>query len=1381
MGPEPHTPVHTATATMSGKHDKTPIKILSGLADWPIWQVRSTARLDKRNCAGLINWPGKGDNPTVLPEVPAATADPEQLELINKARSTIIETLSDDLIMFLVGNDDDTKHPQAIVNSLYKHFYVKTGTSLIQILQELGQIRMLASETPDEFAARINRSANLAKQMGGEITDASKIAWFRSGLPESTLWIPFKASLDSADALPADTPGKAISLEFNTLVKSATLFHASIQKHMKADNKPVVLAAPGNQRDSKLCGRCHKGNHSPLYCWAPLSRDDIQKRNQGPTGNRGGNRTQDRDRHPNKQPPTPCKWCQGPHWNRDCPDKRQVTCAAFADTLQLVKYIMDSGATEHCSPTKQEFNEYTPTAANIEVFGGTKVKAIGVGTLRDFPGVAYHVPKAQSILSIKQLQKHGWSADFNKDEHLYITMPSGNQIVLPPGKLHHIDRTCLVLTSEEQGAKNMLQFHAICGHILDPQRLRDAAAQRKVSIKDWPKELPDCTACITAKARRAPVNHQPRERNANLKPGQRLHADLVGPTETGEYILDIVDEASRYEMCAFMQYKSDTATTMGKIIDNNYNDTMFGPEELHSDRGTEFTGQNFIDLCKERDIRQTFSAPYTPEHNGLAERTHGVTLGMTRAMLAAATSTLEAAGLSKNKFLKSCYQLAVYIRNTTPTAALGSKTPFETFKGRPPASFNTLPFATPIAFHTKNKAKFGVRTTRGLYMGPAPNVVGGAIIVYSLETGQHIITRSYKPIPHDVKYEPIPELIDESDSEDESEDEGIAMHRAKPQGERAVHQGEPADGQGEKERDETPFATPEKQVDRVAVYQPPVPSNLKTRGFDTPFLEGRTRKQTKQIRAEKEQGMNQPRALLTVSGEPSTYSEAMTMPDAAQWHDATRREILPLLQDKAIEIVPADPANKPIKSRLVYKLKADNTYKARLVACGYSQQFGIDYFDTSAPVVSKDAVRILFAIAASNQWHLEQFDFNQAYINANLDITQYMLPPLGFTKCISDAVSKREIKLLESGQAHIKVNKALYGLKQSGRLWSDDLRATLIGMGLKPSEIDPCVFYGPDFVVIIYVDDGIIMSKTASAAEQFLVQLQREYELKVLGRPKRFLGLNINYHLDGSIFLHQKDYAERIGARFATGIFAKETPIGLDAALAADSPPGDRTFFMECVGSLNFAAVTTRPDISFAVSAESRHMQDPTVAHVGLARRTAAYLAATSTTGLLYKHVPSIDIELYSDASFAPDHSDSRKSQSGWLVMINGTPVSWRSARQPIIALSTAEAEYIAMSDSAREAITILRLVNEIGFNVQGPITAHQDNLSAKSMAEQVATKRSKHIDLRYHYVRHLVANGDINIKFCRTNDMLADALTKALPRDTFVSLRNRFMAKGEC
>lgn len=232
------------------------------------------------------------------------------------------------------------------------------------------------------------------------------------------------------------------------------------------------------------------------------------------------------------------------------------------------------------------------------------------------------------------------------------------------------------------------------------------------------------------------------------------------------------------------------------------------------------------------------------------------------------------------------------------------------------------------------------------------------------------------------------------------------------------------------------------------------------------------------------------------------------------------------------------------------------------------------------------------------------------------------------------------------------------------------------------------------------------------------------------------------------------------------------------AALNPDSPPGDKQLYAEMIGTLLFAAVSTRPDISYAVSAESRFMQEPTKAHINFARDTIAYTASTANYGLLFKPAPTITIEVYCDASFAPEEHN-RKSRSGWLVLLNGTPVCWKSGLQSIVAHSTAEAEYIAMSDAVREAMFVRRLLQELGFD-SGPITVHEDNTTTKIMAKEIATKRSKHIEVRYHHVLDLVDSGIVTIKYCPTADQLADALTKSLPKDAFFKLRARFMAKGE-
>lgn len=264
-----------------------------------------------------------------------------------------------------------------------------------------------------------------------------------------------------------------------------------------------------------------------------------------------------------------------------------------------------------------------------------------------------------------------------------------------------------------------------------------------------------------------------------------------------------------------------------------------------------------------------------------------------------------------------------------------------------------------------------------------------------------------------------------------------------------------------------------------------------------------------------------------------------------------------------------------------------------------------------------------------------------------------------------------------------------------------------------------------------------------------------------------------------SITVHQRGYIERVCEQYADGP-AKIIPMPFGAMLDDNGPAGDATLFRGMIGSLLFAAVGTRPDIATAVSILSRHMESPTKAHVTAARNICRYLSGCTSLGLTYKAQEELVITVYCDASFAPEEFK-RKSRSGWVVMINDTPVAWKSALQPIIAHSTAESEYISMSEACREAVFIERLVRAMGGMLNGPIIVYEDNQTAKRMAEEVATKRSKHIDIRYHHVRELASAGAISIRDCRSNDMVADTLTKPLAKDLFLRFRDRMMAKEEC
>ena len=526
--------------------------------------------------------------------------------------------------------------------------------------------------------------------------------------------------------------------------------------------------------------------------------------------------------------------------------------------------------------------------------------------------------------------------------------------------------------------------------------------------------------------------------------------------------------------------------------------------------------------------------------------------------------------------------------------------------------------------------------------------------------------------------------------------------------------------------------------------------------------------------------------IASSADEPANYNTAINSPHATEWIASMRDELASLHRQHVWDIVTREPDMRTVDPKWALRIKHDENnkpvrFKSRLVARGFTQLAGVDYNATSAPVVSKEAVRTALALAAHHNWVIQQFDVNTAYLYATLEETIFMEPPPGLLELWGDNLSSRDIELLRNNQAVLCLNKALYGLRQSGRRWYETIRDYLRNTcGLQPTAVEPCVFVGNNIILLLYVDDGFIITPTLPEADSLLSTLEREYDIKRLGTPRHFLGWTIVQGEHGGITIHQRGYIERLYQQFGNQAKPKSTPIVFGATLPDDGPRGDPTTYREIIGSLLFASIGTRPDITTAVSMLSRHMESPTRAHITAARHVVSYLNSTANMGLHYKTGGDLNIQVYCDASFAPDEHN-RKSRTGWVILVNGTPVSWKSALQPVIAHSTAESEYIAMSDAAREATYIQSLLHAMGVNTQQAIIIHEDNQVAKLMAEEVATKRSKHVDIRYHHIRELVEQGTIIIKECRTQDMVADMLTKALPKDRFCMLRDRIVAKGEC
>ena len=476
------------------------------------------------------------------------------------------------------------------------------------------------------------------------------------------------------------------------------------------------------------------------------------------------------------------------------------------------------------------------------------------------------------------------------------------------------------------------------------------------------------------------------------------------------------------------------------------------------------------------------------------------------------------------------------------------------------------------------------------------------------------------------------------------------------------------------------------------------------------------------------------------------------------------------MENNTWDLVELPEGREAIGSKWVFKVKHDSCgkvdrFKGRLVAKGYSQQYGIDFEETFAPVVRFSAIRTLLAFAVNNNMIVHQMDVVTAFLNGELQEEIYMQQPPGY-----EVPGKENLVC--------KLKKSLYGLKQSPRCWNKSFQEFMRELGLKQSSADPCVFIQDETesmtIVAVYVDDLIVMSTSPEKLDATKKALSERFKMKDMGPLHYCLGVSVVQNA-GGIWLHQKQYILSMLLRFGL-VDAKpaSTPADPNVRLVKDDGVSkqleDKALYQSMVGSLLYAAMATRPDITQAVGAVSKFCAQPTEAHLTAVKRVLRYLSGTKELALRYRKSEEPPIG-YSDADWAGDHDD-RHSTSGNLFMFGGGAICWSSKKQAVVALSTSEAEYISLSAAAQETAWLQKLLLDLRMSSH-PITMMEDNQGAIALAKNpIAHSRSKHIDIRFHFIREAQENGLIQIKYCPTEDMLADLLTKPLPRNTFERLR---------
>ncbi|GJS88552.1 retrovirus-related pol polyprotein from transposon TNT 1-94 [Tanacetum coccineum] len=459
-----------------------------------------------------------------------------------------------------------------------------------------------------------------------------------------------------------------------------------------------------------------------------------------------------------------------------------------------------------------------------------------------------------------------------------------------------------------------------------------------------------------------------------------------------------------------------------------------------------------------------------------------------------------------------------------------------------------------------------------------------------------------------------------------------------------------------------------------------------------------------------------------------------------------------------------------IKLKWLWKNKKDENQtvirnKARLVAKGYAQEEGIDFEESFAPVARLEAVRIFVAYVAHKSFPIFQMDVKTAFLNGPLKEEVYVAQPDGFV----DPDHPDKV---------YRLRKALYGLKQAPRAWYDELSKFLISKGFTKGIIDPTIFmikYGEDILLVqIYIDDIIFGSTNPKFSKCFEKIMHGRFEMSLMGEMKFFLGLQIHQSPRG-IFINQAKYTLEIlkkhgmekGQSIGTPMATKPK---LDADLSGE--PVDQTDYRSKIGSLMYLT-SSRPDIVQAVCYCARYQARPTEKHLKEVKRIFRYLRGTIHMGLWYPKGSGFELTAFSDA----DHAgclDTRKSTSGGIQFLGDKLVSWMSKKQDCTAMSSAEAEYVALSASCAQVMWMRTQIQDYGFNYN-KILLYCDSQSAIAIScNPVQHSRTKHIYTRYHFIKEQVENGIIELYFVRTEYQLADMFTKALPEERFQYLIRR-------
>ncbi|GJR23988.1 ribonuclease H-like domain-containing protein [Tanacetum coccineum] len=468
------------------------------------------------------------------------------------------------------------------------------------------------------------------------------------------------------------------------------------------------------------------------------------------------------------------------------------------------------------------------------------------------------------------------------------------------------------------------------------------------------------------------------------------------------------------------------------------------------------------------------------------------------------------------------------------------------------------------------------------------------------------------------------------------------------------------------------------------------------------------------------------------------------------WRDAMYDEYNALIKNGTWILVSKPPNVNMVRSMWLFRHKyhADGSlsrYKARLVANGRNQQYGVDCSDTFSSVVKPATIRTVLSLALARNWPVHQLDVKNAFLNGDLSETVYMYQPPGF---------------VDSRFPHhvCRLQRSLYGLKQAPRAWFQCFAGYALRVGFTLSRCDSSLFisqHGTEVAyLLMYVDDIVLTASSTALLQRIISSLHKEFDMTDLGALNYLLGISVTRDARG-MFLSQKKYAmELLERAHILNCNSTRTTVDTESKLGSDGDSvSDSTLYRSLAGGLQYLTFT-RPDISYAVQHICLHMHDPRESHLAALKRVLRYVRGTLDHGLKLHVSSTSQLNAYTNADWA-GCPVTRRSTSGYCVFLGDNILSWSAKRQVTLSRSSAEAKYRGVANVVAETAWIRNLLRELHNPLFTATLVYCDNV------------RVLHVPSRYQY---------------------ADIFTKGLPSALFEEFRTSLSVRsspaqtaGEC